>query len=465
MVAYKIKLVFIVFFALISMGFTILIESIATTSYLASLSFVLLFSIVVSNVFFNKGSLISPLSFFSLMYLGYSLGGFYYATSDGYFGKFISFLNISRGLAEEYLVYSLIYAILCFFTFSLGYIVEKSSLKSDEGFVVNDFVFFVSRNYLKLSFPLLFIGAAYWYWVSVTIAGSVFQSLIYFQVFPHMAKEHGISIVPYLLYYSGIYIWLIGMIISGDKISIKFFALSIFGFLISLSTARITMSVTFLLSQLVFVYLITPSARKKIIIAIISLFTSAFLFYFLRELSNFYYLNDDANGLDLNVFKSIVGGGNVTDLQQLVAVFYSFDISQSLIGESYFDWLRNSVGVALGLEPSSVGLIIHNQYVPSTSGAPTPGAIGEAFANFNYAAPLFLFFIGMLFSFVHSKAMSSRNYFIIFTYSVFLVCFIFMYPKVDSTMIVNFFWGCVPTLLILIMYYFVFICLKRNHIS
>ncbi|KLT76153.1 hypothetical protein T634_0098 [Acinetobacter baumannii MRSN 7339] len=51
--------------------------------------------------------LINPLSIFSFMYLGYVFGSFYYAFSDGDFGKFLSYLNLSRFETELYLFYSI----------------------------------------------------------------------------------------------------------------------------------------------------------------------------------------------------------------------------------------------------------------------------------------------------------------------------------------------------------------------
>lgn len=452
------KLKSALFFSVIVMvaAFTIYSEVYATTNYLSSLSFILLILIVFSVLFLNNNELVSPLSIFSVMYFGYVVGGYYYAQSNGYFGKFIEFVELNRMQSEQYLIMAMFFSIICYIFFVLGYSINKSKKVKLFTIKQSHFTCFLKKYYLLLSIPFLCIGFLYWVWVSNTIAGGIIDSLILFQVFPHLVEEYQISTIPYLFYYSGIYVWLLGLVLCEKKINSTFLIASMIGFIISLSTARITLSVTYILAQLVFYYLVSFESRKKVLIVIISIFVSAFVVFFLRELSNYYYLHDNIQGSDLDVLRSIVGGGNVTDLQQLVIIFYSFDFNNALLGVTYFDWLRNSVGVALGMDPSSVGLIVSRQYVPSNSGAPTPGAIGEAYANFSLAAPMFMFYVGYVFSYLHNRVLGSSNIFMLFTYSAFLVCFVFMYPKVDSTMITNFFWGSAPTLVLLLFYYLLF---------
>jgi hypothetical protein len=442
--------------------FTIYSEVHATTHYLSLLSFILLIFIMFSVLFLNNSELVSPLSFFSVMYFGYVVGGYYYAQSNGYFGKFIGFVDLSRAESERYLMLAMLFSIVCYIFFVVGYSINN--YKKTELFIIKQtpFTSFVKKYYLFLSLPLVTIGFIYWVWVSNTIAGGIIDSLILFQIFPHLVEEYEISTAPYLFYYAGVYVWLLGVVLRGKKVSSAFVVASLIGLIISLSTARITISVTYILAQLVFYYLVCFESRRKIFIITISLLASAFVVFFLRELSNYYYLHDDIQGSDIDILRSIVGGGNVTDLQQLVIIFYSFDFNNALLGLTYFDWLRNSIGVLFGMEPSSVGLIIAKTYVPSTSGAPTPGAIGEAYANFSFATPIFIFLVGYSFSYIHAKVLNSSNIFMLFTYSTFLVCFVFMYPKVDSTMITNFFWGSAPTLFLLSFYYCLYLIIRNS---
>lgn len=441
---------------------SVIVEINATTNYLAVFGGVLILEICFFNYYLNRRKFISPLLIFSIMYSGYAIGAYYYATSNGYFGKFIEFLNLSRSESEYYIIISILYASLCYLLFCIGYLIFNESERKYIPFKMTGFLIFIRKYYRLMSFPLLAIGLSWWYYVSITIAGSIINSFIYFQLFPHFIEEHGLSIAPYLLYYAGIQIWLFGLIISKKKINIIFIIFALLGFAIALSTARITIAVTYLLVMLMFVYLIAEEYRKKIIIIISLILSSAFVFFFLREISNHYYLTSSVDGENINLLQSIIGGGNVADLQQLMIVFKTFHSSNILLGSSYFDWFTNSFSEYFGIPPSSIGLIVYNLYVPSgsSSGAPTPGAIGEAFANFYILAPLFMFYVGMFISYIRKISENSNNFLIIYMYSSFLVCFVFMYPKVDSTMIVNFFWSVFPTLLVLLIYYLIFIATK-----
>ena len=461
------KLKLVVAFAACFFPICIYIEFISTTNFLSLFSFILGFTIVLSCIYLSKGGVINPLTVFSLMFSGYVIGGLYYATSDGFFGKFVSFVNLKREVAEDYLISAIVFAIVCYIFFVGGYLCQSRRLEQLRSVKKSDFSSFISRNYIFLCVPLLFVGFSYWVWVCQTIAGGVIDALIFFQVFPHLIEEHEISILPYLLYYAGSNIWLIGMLLNGTSLKNKtslfiFFIVALVGLVISISTARITISLTYVLAQLVFIHFLIPSKRNQIVITCIGLFFAAFIVFFLRELSNYYFLNNETESASFGVLDSIVGGGNVTDLQQLVIIFHSFEIQYSLLGASYLDWLNNSVGVMFGLEPRSVGLLVHEKYIPSSSGAPTPGAIGEAFANFNVLAPIFMLFVGWILSWTHNFFIRTQNVFLIFVYSNFLVCFVFMYPKVDSTMITNFFWGAAPTVVVLLGFYLFFCLLPKK---
>ncbi|WP_204375896.1 hypothetical protein, partial [Aeromonas veronii] len=223
--------------------------------------------------------------------------------------------------------------------------------------------------------------------------------------------------------------------------------------IISISTARITISISYILSLLVFAYLVKREYRSRLLVIGSTLLLSSFVIYVLREFSNYYFLYGDISKVDFNFLTGLIGGGNITDLQQLVIILNAFSLNNSLLGSSYLDWINNFVGVYFGMEPNSLGLLIHEMYMPDSSGAPTPGAVGELYANFNILSPLVIFFIGFLMAAIRNFVLSKSNILLSFCYAVFLVCFVFMYPKVDSTMFVNFIWGVVPTLLIVYLCY------------
>ncbi|WP_139171594.1 O-antigen polysaccharide polymerase Wzy [Modicisalibacter muralis] len=186
------------------------------------------------------------------------------------------------------------------------------------------------------------------------------------------------------------------------------------------------------------------------------------MIYFLRILSNYHYIDSDAEifkGGLLQYFSTfmsrIVGSGNVADLQQLVIIFKTWGWGDFAWDVTYFDWLINTFGGFVGLEPSSIGLTIRDTYFPGKSGAPTPGAIGEAYYNFSIFAPLFMLLIGSMFSYLYQKVKASGSNLLLMIYSIFLLRFVFLFSKVDSTMMSNFFWGAVPFLLTMCFIFFV----------
>ena len=424
----------------------------ATTNYLLTLSVVLTFQIILFNFKKNDKFFIDPLFIFSLIYFGYAVGGIYYSFSNGQFGKFLGFLNLDRHVTEQYLVYALIYANVCYFAIATGYrlFVRANNFYVPE--IESTIASYLINGGGVPIFLMILSGFAYWIWVSNVIAGGVINSLILFQVFPHLVAEHKISIAPYLIYYAGINIWLLKLILKGSNINIPFIFFSILGFIISASTARISITLTYAFGQLYLIYMVHPQSRKSIHRIFLTIICIGLGLFFLRDISNHLFLNDGGGleGLELNFFESIVGGGNVSDLQQLVIIFKTFNLNEILFGLSYFDWLNNSLSNVLDLKPTSVGLRVANLYVPDTSGAPTPGAIGEAFANFHILAPLFMFFFGASMALLKNLIDRKNSVILYFTYSCFLTSFIFLYPKVDSTMIANFFWNAFPTVFILL---------------
>ena len=97
--------------------FTLYMELHAVNQFLPTLSFILIVTIVTFNLYLNDDDFYSPLSMFSIMYVGYAIGGFYYSGSANYFGKFIEFLNLRPSTVVDLMRVSLIYATICFLCF------------------------------------------------------------------------------------------------------------------------------------------------------------------------------------------------------------------------------------------------------------------------------------------------------------------------------------------------------------
>lgn len=440
-----------------------IIENFATTKYLGSITYCLFLLILITNITQASNNLkVNPYSVFSFMYFGFVISGTYFAFSDGDFGKFLGFTNIQRSSIELYLVYSQIYAVICYAFFYTGY-----SLAAKKNLYLplngrNEIDLFIKKYYKIISFPLMAFGFSYWLWVTHTITGGIIESFVLFQIFPHIIREAEISTLPYQLYYAGIYVWLIGLVVSKRKISTVFWIFAIIGVAISISTARIAISATFLLSILYMIYLVRPDIRGRIINAFLAVIIFSFIAFFLRMASNLFFLGREFNFDSINIGEIIIGGGNVADLQQIAIIFYLFENRAIGMGITYFDWLRNTFGWIFNLSPSSVGLIIREKIVIGESGAPTPSAIGEAYFNFSIAAPFFIYIVGFIFALINNSAFKSRSALAVLIFAIFVTHFIFLYPKVDSTMFANFFWRFAPLLSVVITTFLIFKLLKQS---
>lgn len=436
-----------IIFSLLILFSSVILDFYTTTPYILTIASFLIIIIIFSNHLYGRNILINPLSIFSFMYIGYAFGAYYYAFSGGDFGKFISYLNLDRSEVEKLLNYALFYALICYVFFVFGFSIFYKKVNKINLGVSKDNLYIL--NYYKpICFILISIGLSYWVWMSYTLAGGVVQMLFYFQAFRHLIEDAQLTTLPYHLYYSGVFFWLIASTTKYNKVSLYFIFFSFLGLVIGLSTGRITLAFTYIMAQLIFYYYCFPEKRKKIIFILALLMSFGFVIYFLRILSNQYFMGVDLDLSDKSFLGTIIGDGNITDLQQLVIVFKTFDSSNILLGSSYFDTFRNTIGTQFGLQPHSIGLLIKELYIPNTSGAPTPGAIGEAYANFLFCGPIIMFMVGSIFSYIYMKVSYSRHPLVIMIYAIFLARFVFMYPKVDSTMMVNFLWGAMPLLLI-----------------
>ncbi len=438
---------------------TFFVEYSATTNFLATLSFTLLVLMMVFNFYLNDNDYFSPLTIFSLMYVGYALGGYYYANSGGDFGRFIEFTSIPQDKVVDLFQYALIYAFFSYLSFGLGYVIFKQKIAFIHRHRSGGFWPFFGQYYLLLVVPFLLIGVVYWYWIALVTAGGLVNMLLYFQAFTHLVSDAGVTTLPYHFYHAGIYIWLLGLVVTGKKVGSTFILLSLLGMVIIMSQGRITVAITFIISQLFFIALIDVRNRKKILFYFAVLMGFAFFVYFLRLLSNGLFIGAEVDLVGKGFLKEMIGRGNVADLQQLVLIFHTFTLDKLMLGATYLDWLRNTVGQFFGFEPSSVGLMIKSLYVPDTSGAPVPGAIGEAYANFGVAAVAMMFFIGAAFAGLYRFVMKKGSLFLLLIYAVFLAKFVFIYPKVDSTMMVNFLWGVMPFVVAMLGFYLVFLFL------
>jgi len=421
----------------------------------------------VTWVFFFKADVLNSYFMFSLMFMGYAIGGVYYNFSNGYYGKFLEFYHLPNYEVEIIIEMSLLYCLAFYILFTLGYFrfaINRTgfSIKYSNQTVSNFLIFLYNFKSILL-YPIAVVVIAYWCYVCIVSAGSIFNAIVFFQLFPHFIEESGLSIAPYIIFYSIVYLLFVIDIEnrgSPTKLTLSF---AVVGLLMILSTARISQGASFLLTLLLFYYFYSTKARKNAVYMFLCIVFLGISVHFLRELSNHYYLMGDLSLEIDGVLKTVIGGGNIADLQQLVIVKDIFRDGSYEYGATYFHWLNNLFGKYFGLEPTSLGIKIYDAIVPkgSSSGAPTPGALGELYANFYYYGLLLAPAIGFVFSYIDRISLTSSSPWVKISYTMFLSFFIFLYPKVDSTMIINFIWAFVPFYIMIGAFSVVYLVVKK----
>ncbi len=412
----------------------------------------------------------SPLTIFSVSYLGYAVGAVYYSVS-GEVGKF----SVLTGTEVEFWSYApAIDALLiwCFVGFGLGYLLGEYRFglfhrrRVEEGEPAYPRGSWILSVYKPIVLSSLSIGVFWWLYVAHTVSDSLFQFIKEFQLFPHRVAEYGVTTLPYHFYYAGIFLWLYSIFLKDKNPGALFWSFSLLGVLINLTQGRVMLSATFLMALLIAVGLYRPALRTRIVYSLLAVVALAVVAYFLRIYSNYAYIGKEFDLFERGFFSSTIGslvaGGNVPDLQQLVIILHTWGHGSFSYGLTYVDSVKNLFSGIFGFESSSVGLQIKSLYFPDRSGPPTPGAVGEAYVNFGWFSPVFFFFVGFVFAKVYGFVFYRKSALIYIVYAIFLTRFVFMYPKVDSTMISNFVWGVSPFLSLLLLAYFMWSFLRTS---
>lgn len=426
-----------------------------------------IFYIIIATIFnAPSDSIYSPLYWFSAIYVGYSFGAVYYALGNVDSGKFLNLAGFGNEV-YSYLVYASLWVVFSYLSFAAGYLLFYRKCAIDLNYSQRKVMFYryvcsVSRFITPI---LLLFGGGYWIYLSYVLAGGPVKLLTQFAVFTHMIKDYEGTTLPYHAYYLGIFLWLFVIVSSDKKISYSYYIFSSIGLLINLSQGRIMNSITFLLVQVAFCSLSRklPQQYKKNAYLISLLFLIGFAALFLRVSSSLLYIGKDSSYLDVDsmvdtlslMTQMIIGWGNLADLQQIAIIFKIWS-GKYLYGSTYFDWLVNMLGKHVGLEPTSVGLTIKETYFPNESGPPTPGAIGEAYANFGVFGLIFMFMVGGALSRLFYFVKRSGSLLLIMCYSMFLMRFVLLYAKVDSTVLVNAIWLIAPFFTLIVFIYLMY---------
>jgi len=422
-------------------------------------TYILYLVFILFTIFKAQQGIFTAYNIFSAMYFGYVLGGLYYSFQVVNFGKFIGFMSLPTDKVIELFEISLLLITIGYIFFSLGHsliISERFKVKklASLSFEKTRFLNSLYKTRLVVISPFLILGLSNWYNVANATAGGLFESIIYFQAFRHMAEDAGVSTLFYNFYYAAIYYWLYLLIANNKKITTLFYLCAFLGMVMNLTQGQIMAPITFILSLLVFVGICRPELQKKALIGMAIMMAFAFILYFLRILSNLYFIGQELSFENIvgNFLHKIIGSGNTADIQQIAIIMHTFTISSSQLGLTYIDWLRNLFAGSLGLEPSSVGLILKNNFFPKSSGAPTPGALGELYANFYILSPFMMFFVGSVLAMIEKVFLQGKSHFNNIVYALFLMKFVFLYAKVDSTMLTSFVYAIVPLIIVVLLH-------------
>lgn len=420
--------------------------------YLFSLSLFLLYLIITFCFYAEGGEAFSPLLWFSAMYSGYFLGGVYFSFDTIHLGKFFELSGIPSTKIDYYIIMAQLYTIVSYIMFAVGYCMD------DKKQVIAPIYYDVNLQYKRaamfVGLPFILIGFVFWLYTTYLLAGGPVDMFLNFSSFKYLLEDNPISTLPYHFYFIGSYLLFFHIITSTNKRihKILMFLIVFIGLLIQLSKGRITASLSYASSFMVIYYFVYHNSinLRKWFIYLSGVIVAGLALLMLRVSSAYYYIGKDdplsalssaSEMLDV-FFEILIGWGNVTDIQQLVLIFNAWDIFNPIFGLSYFDWLKN----AFGSQPISVGMRVLNLYFPDKVGGPTPGAIGEAYVNFSIFAPIYMLFVGFGFSRLYRYTKSSGDILTIYMYAICLVTLIFLYAKVDSSLILGFFWAALPTL-------------------
>jgi hypothetical protein len=475
---------------------------------LALLSLLLLI-ISVSMAWSYRRAIVHPGFWTNLGFCGYAVGGFFYAISGFDGAKFLNLakIDIDRGYWFSVAMAIVIAGSLCC---NLGFwsadrrINRNGLLVSGGHELVNPF----PQSILLLgrigALVLIFLGVGYWLYFGQMIAGGILNQFANVAAYRYLAAKAGMSALPFHLAYAGIELWMLLSILTVRNrwLGLIFIPL---GMIMILSTGRIALANAFGVSAVTAYILCTRGSVnwKTFAIAFVALAPINVSFYFFRQYSSYLYIgraknfplladtplpatpsaplpatpsaplpttppvNDGASvawnwwdyaeswiGYDLSgkidyIMRSLIGGGNVPDLQQIILIVKGLlDGRLSLeYGATYFDWLHNLLGSRIGAPNTgiqSVGYRILEVYFPAKVGGPTPGMIGEAILNFGIAAPIALFVFTYGMTLLYGAVAKSSSVFTKLIYCKFLIGIWALFLKVDSSLLLGFLWIAGP---------------------
>jgi hypothetical protein len=334
----------------------------------------------------------------------------------------------------------------------------------------------IPKSMLKVvAFIFIAISLTWFVYMVRTLSGNPLTHLQRVAILPHEYREEGLSTALYQLGYMGMYLWFYIWLQTRKHTFLLLLGILI-TFLMYFSTARVTGSITYLLSFVVLYRYSLPRSpgnthkislknmRKMSLIVPVIVVVGVILFIF-RFASSEYVNNRGNLG---NVFqttllsdqgiKRIVEGGNLLSVPVLITIFSSWE---DRIG---FLWGESLLWSVLGCIPRTIRALLHlPEDVPMvakmirdtwyirlgfTGGFP-PSFVGELFVNFGYIGiPIGMFLFGGGCAFIYNTMQKYRNYWILLLYTAILTRFIFISSRASFSNIQGILWMAGPTLIV-----------------
>ncbi|OPY68139.1 MAG: hypothetical protein A4E63_02103 [Syntrophorhabdus sp. PtaU1.Bin050] len=418
-----------------------------STEGLLSLVFAEILALLVLTFFAFKRrlGLFEPVTLFSAYYVTIVPVALYYLFTD--FGTSIIVNSTSfRHSTDRLLMTSMIYYVVGYACMLIGYYVTKTKRPIA--------VHLEDRRVMPNGVLNIFIGVFliiglvnFAYNVQAISGGNVIDYVANTAGRDYEFEGKGLTTIGYHFAWVAIYVWFF-KVLRQNRITVPFLLFALVGFVMKVSTGRITSTLVFLGSFVVIYYFVSPekpgesSKDKKYLLFLVSLAGLGIIFYFLRILSALRYqgifdLQAVEQFMSFENFAYLaIDRGNVPHIPILMKIIDSWgeDIG-FLYGRSFVTWILSIVPTGI-VDPNTylISLKIKNAWFSHLIGAGglPPTGVGEGYANFGPVGPFFgMFLFGAFCGVLYNWAAMARSYWVLVVYSQVLLGFIAIYPKTD----------------------------------
>ncbi len=360
----------------------------------------------------------------------------------------------------------LIWLIVGYIFFCLGYhpFITKQQIRYTSFGPSN-----VPKPMLKvIAFVFIAISLGWFVYTAKTLSGNLLAHLQKLSILRSEYRSEGLSTALYQIGYAGMYLWFY-IWLQTRKHSFLLILCIIITSLMSFSTGRITLTVTYVLSFVVLFRYSIPLSPKNIrkTYLIAPAIVSVGILMYLFRLSSFQYTKYGMKDNLWEIFQtllftgdglqSMVEGANLLSIATLMTILSSWEDRVGFLwGESLLWSILNcippTIRELLGWQedvPRVAMVIKQTWYMHDPCGGLPPSLVGEFFVNFGYIGiPVGMFLYGMFCAFIYNTMQKQRNYWVLLIYTAILTRFSFTLSRGSFSDITGVFWMAVPTLVI-----------------